>query len=179
MWHSLPMKSRFAAAVAAAWLGTLGVASAGPAEDLKEAQKLQASGKLAQALEKVEAVLLAQPRDPQARFLKGVLLTDQKQPAEATKVFQALTQDYPELPEPWNNLAVLYAAQGEYDKARTALEVAISTHPGYSTAHENLGDIYAQMAGRSYDRALQLDKNNTTARAKLATVKDLVQPPKK
>ena len=179
MRYRLPLKSGCAATLAAAWLGMSGIASAGPTEDLKEAQKLQASGKLAPALEKVEAVLRVQPRDPQARFLKGVLLTDQKQPAEAMKVFVALTEDYPELPEPWNNLAVLYAAQGEYDKARTALELAISTHPGYATAHENLGDIYAQMAGRSYDRALQLDKNNTTARAKHATVKDLVQPPKK
>jgi tetratricopeptide (TPR) repeat protein len=47
-------------------------------------------------------------------------------------VFSKLTEDYPELPEPYNNLAVLYAQQKQYDKARTALEMAIRIHPGYA-----------------------------------------------
>jgi tetratricopeptide (TPR) repeat protein len=124
-------------------------------------------------MDKVDAVLKAQPKDPQARFLKGLLLTEQKKTADAITVFTGLTEDYPELPEPYNNLAVLYASQGNYDKAKAALELAIHTHPSYATAHENLGDVYAQLASRAYDRALQLDKNNTAAQVKLAMVKDL------
>ena len=73
---------------------------------------------------------------------------------------------------------MLYASQGNYDKAKAALELAIHTHPSYATAHENLGDIYAQLARRAYDKALQLDKNNATAQSKLAMVKDLFLPPK-
>ena len=73
---------------------------------------------------------------------------------------------------------MLYASQGNYDKAKAALELAIHTHPSYATAHENLGDIYAQLARRAYDKALQLDKNNTAAQAKLSMVKDLFSPPK-
>ena len=92
---------------------------------------------------------------------------------EAIQVFTGLTEDFPELPEPYNNLAVLYASQGNYDKAKSALELAIHTHPSYATAHENLGDVYAQLASRAYDRALQLDKTNTTAQMKLAMVKEL------
>src|SRR5258706_5784418 len=151
----------------------VGVAFAAPADDLKEAQKLYNSGKLQPALEKVDAFLNAQPKDPQGRFLKDLVLTEQKKTAEAIQVFTGLTEDYPELPEPYNNVAVLYASQGNYDKAKSALELAIHTHPSYATAHENLGDIYAQLASRAYDRALQLDKNNTTAQTKLALVKDL------
>ena len=97
---------------------------------------------------------------------------------EAIQVFTGLTEDFPELPEPYNNLAVLYASLGNYDKAKSALELAIHTHPSYATAHENLGDIYAQLASRAYDRALQLDKNNTTAQVKLAMVKDIFVAPK-
>ena len=178
MLHRTPMKSRIAAALAAVVLGTVGVAWAGPAEDLKEAQKLYASGKVLPAMDKVDAVLKAQPKDPQARFLKGLLLTEQKKTAEAIQVFTGLTEDYPELPEPYNNLAVLYAQQGNYDKAKAALELAIHTHPSYATAHENLGDVYAQLASRAYDRALQLDKNNAAAQVKLAMVKDLFTPQK-
>jgi len=68
---------------------------------------------------------------------------------------------------------VLYASQGQYDKARSALEMAIRTHPSYATAHENLGDIYAKMASQAYDKALQLDKGNTAAQIKLNLIKDL------
>src|SRR5688572_21416469 len=173
MLHRTPMRTRFAAALAAALLGTVGIAWAGPAEDLKEAQKLYASGRVQPAMDKVDAVLKAQPKEPQARFLKGLLLTEQKKTAEAIQVFTGLTEDYPELPEPYNNLAVLYASQGNYDKAKAALELAIHTHPSYATAHENLGDVYAQLASRAYDRALQLDKTNAAAQVKLSMVKDL------
>ena len=172
MLHRIPMKARLAAALFVALLGSA-AAWAAPADDLKEAQKLYQQGKLQPALDKVEGYLKAQPKDPQGRFLKGLLLTEQKRIPEAIQVFTGLTEDFPELPEPYNNLAVLYASQGNYDKAKAALELAIHTHPSYATAHENLGDIYAQLASRAYDRALQLDKTNTTAQVKLAMIKDL------
>src|SRR5438093_2806195 len=78
------------------------------------------------------------------------------------------------MPEPYNNLAVLYAGQGDYQKARKALETAIRTHPSYAVAHENLGDIYATLASQAYDKALQLDSGNAAARKKLALIKELV-----
>ena len=156
----------------------LATAWAGPAEDVKEASRLYQQGKLDNALAKVNTALAQQPKDAQGRFVKGLILTEQKKPADAIQVFTGLTEDYPELPEPYNNLAVLYASEGNYDKAKAALELAIHTHPAYATAYENLGDIYAQLARRSYDKALQLDKSNTTAQSKLAMVKDLFIPPK-
>lgn len=143
------------------------------ADDIQDASKLFKQGQLDQALEKVNSVLSAQPKDAQARFLKGLIFTEQGKAAEAIKVFTALTEDYPELPEPYNNIAVLYAGQGQYEKAKVALEMAIRTHPSYATAHENLGDIYAKMASQAYDRALQLDKGNTSTQTKLEMIKDL------
>ena len=167
------IKSRLAAVLATAVLGVATLAWAAPADDFREAQKLYGQGKLQPALDKVEVFLRAQPKDAQGRFLKGILLTELKRTADAIQMFSGLTEDFPELPEPYNNLAVLYAQQGNYDKAKSALELAIHTHPSYATAHENLGDIYAQLASRAYDRALQLDKNNTAAQSKLALIKDL------
>jgi tetratricopeptide (TPR) repeat protein len=178
MLHRNLMLSRLAAALAAALIGVSAPAWSAPADDLREAQKLYGQGKVQPALEKIDGFLKAQPRDPQGRFLKGLLLTEQKRVPEAIQIFTGLTEDFPELPEPYNNLAVLYASQGNYDKAKSALELAIHTHPSYATAHENLGDIYAQLASRAYDRALQLDKNNNTAQVKLSMVKDLFSPQK-
>lgn len=143
------------------------------ADEIQDINKLLKQGKQAQALERVNTYLASKPKDTQARFLKGLILTEQNKNDEAIRVFSSLTEDYPELPEPYNNLAVLYAGQGQYDKAKIALEMAIRTHPSYATAHENLGDIYAKMASQAYDRALQLDKGNTATQTKLALIKDL------
>lgn len=142
-------------------------------EALQEVNQLFKQGQLDKALDRVNAYLATQPKEARGRFLKGLILTEQNKPAEAIKIFTALTEDYPELPEPYNNLAVLYASQGKYDKARDALEMAIRTHPSYATAHENLGDIYAKMASQAYDKALQIDRGNATAQTKLNLIKEL------
>jgi tetratricopeptide (TPR) repeat protein len=125
-------------------------------------------------MEKVDAYLSSRPKDAQGRFLKGLIFTEMNKPAEAISVFTKLSEDYPELPEPYNNLAVLYAQQKQYDKARTALEMAIRTHPSYAIAYENLGDVYAKLASQAYDKALQLDNSNATTQNKLALIRDLI-----
>jgi tetratricopeptide (TPR) repeat protein len=122
-------------------------------------------------------MLATKPKDPQARFLKGLIYADQGNSKDAIDVFLALTKDYPDLPEPYNNLAVIYASQGQYDKARGALEQSIRTHPSYATAYENLGDVYAKLASQAYDKALQIDSANAGAKNKLALVRDLVGGP--
>jgi len=154
-------------------------ASSVRADDLADAQQLFRAGQRDQALDKVNHVLASTPKEPQARFLKGVILTEQGKQAEAVEIFTKLTQDYPNLPEPYNNLAVIYANQGQYDKARTALEQSIRTHPSYATAYENLGDVYAKLASQAYGKALQLDASNKGAENKLSMVKELTrdQPP--
>jgi tetratricopeptide (TPR) repeat protein len=143
------------------------------ADEIQEINKLFKQGQQEQALGRINTYLTSKPKDAQARFLKGLILTEQNKTNEAIRVFSDLTEDFPELPEPYNNLAVLYASQGQYDKARIALEMAIRTHPSYATAHENLGDIYAKMASQAYDRALQLDHSNTSTQTKLAMVKEI------
>ena len=102
------------------------------ADDMQDAAKLLKAGQHQQALERVNKALASKPRDPQARFLKGLILTEQGNTREAIDIFSKLTQDYPELPEPYNNLAVIYASQGQYEKARTSLEQSIRTHPSYA-----------------------------------------------
>lgn len=155
----------------------LAVALPAFADDVQDAAKLLKAGQHRQALERVNKALAAKPRDPQARFLKGLILTEQGNSKEAIEIFTKLTQDYPELPEPYNNLAVIYASQGQYDRARAALEQSIRTHPSYATAYENLGDVYAKLASQAYDKALQIDSSNTAAKNKLSLTRELVGRP--
>jgi len=161
-------------AILLAWIPAAAAQAAAP--NVQDANQTFRKGNNAAALEKVNAFLVANPKDAQGRFLKGLILTELNRQNEAIKVFTDLTEDYPELPEPYNNLAVLYAAQAQFDRAKNSLEMAIRTHPSYATAHENLGDIYAKMASQSYDKALQLDKSNTSALTKLAMIRDLFSP---
>jgi len=121
-------------------------------------------GQHAKALERVNQYLAQKPGDPNARFAKGLILAEQNKTKEAIEVFSSLSKDYPELPEPYNNLAVLYASQGQYEKAREQLEKSIRTHPSYATAYENLGDVYTKLASQAYDKALQFDSSNSAAK---------------
>ncbi|MBC7755639.1 MAG: tetratricopeptide repeat protein [Bdellovibrio sp.] len=143
------------------------------ADELKDISQMADNGQQAAALERINTYLAANPKDAQAMFMKGIILAESNKREEAIKAFTDLTEKYPNLPEPYNNLAVLYADAGQYDKAKNALETAIKTHPSYATAHENLGDIYARMASEAYDKALQLDSGNSRAQSKLAMIKDL------
>ncbi len=147
------------------------------ADDYDPVNRLLRDGQLQQAMVKAEAYLAQNPRDPQMRFLKALIQQDGGQRDAAIASYVALTQDYPELPEPYNNVAVLYAAHGDFEKARDALEMATRNSRSYATAHENLGDVYARLAEKSYRQALQLDASNTTLAPKLTLIRQLINTP--
>src|SRR5258708_34388565 len=96
--------------------------AASPSVD--EAQGLIAKGKYADALQKLDGHLSSAPQDAEARFTRGLVLVRLNRNDDAAKAFTDLTRDYPQLPEPYNNLAVIYAQQGDYDKPRNAPEAA-------------------------------------------------------
>jgi len=147
-------------------------AFAARADDLQDASKFLKAGQHSQALERVNKALKAKPRDPQARFLKGIIVTEQGNSKEAIEIFTKLTQDYPELPEPYNNLAVLQAAVGRYEVARSLLLRSIEAQGNYITARDNLGDLYLAMAADAYTQALRLSPQDKDLQAKLAVARD-------
>jgi tetratricopeptide (TPR) repeat protein len=144
------------------------------ADEYTDVSQLMRSGKTAEALAKIEQHLVTRPRDPQMRFFKGLIQRDTGKPNEAIATFTALTEEYPELPEPYNNLAVLYAAQNQFERARAALEMALKNNPRYAVAYENLGDVYARLAAEAYDKALQIDATaSASVLPKLKVVREL------
>lgn len=169
----LPARSNARALLAAALL-CLAVGT--KADELSDVERLYRAGQTDAAMARTDKFLSAKPTDPQMRFMKGVMLAEAGRNAEAASVFSKLTEDHPDLVEPYNNLAAIYAATGDYPKARSTLEQALRANPGYATAHENLGDVYVAMAGQSYARALQLAPNNPGIGPKLTLVRQLLQP---
>lgn len=123
------------------------------ADDLASAQRLWLAGQKAQAVEQVEAALARTPDDLQLRFALGVMRMELGERAKAKTLFIRLTQDFPDLADPYNNLAVLHAAAGELDEAKAALEQALRLQPEHAQAQENLGDVLLRLALRAYQRA--------------------------
>ncbi|MEY2619321.1 MAG: hypothetical protein RL522_2323 [Pseudomonadota bacterium] len=137
------------------------------------AQMLRA-GRVAEALARSEQLLATRPRDPQLQFLRAQALAGSDRASEAIEAYLQITREYPELPEPHNNLAVLYASQNQLEAARAALEAALRANPTYATAHENLGDIQLRLAVQSWSRARQLEPGLVTVGPKLATARSLI-----
>jgi tetratricopeptide (TPR) repeat protein len=157
----------------------LGISAPLFADALADAQRLIRKGQFPQAMEAIDHQLASTPNDPQARFLKGIIYSETNKTDEAIAVYTKLNEDYPEFPEPYNNLAVLYARQKQYEKARMALDMAIQAHPSYATAYENLGDVYAKLSNQAYGKAVQLDGASKLAKTKLDLSRELISPPAK
>jgi Flp pilus assembly protein TadD len=142
--------------------------------ELQQVQKLMAAGQLKTALARADAHLAKNTRDAQMRFVRGVILAELKDTTGAREVFERLTEEFPELPEPYNNLAVIHASQGQLERARTLLEAALAIRPDYATAHENLGDIYLQLSVDAYQRAAKLQPGNRNLGNKLSLSRELL-----
>jgi Flp pilus assembly protein TadD len=162
-------------AVAALAFATAAVAQQPPPPPsaATEIAELMKAGRNDEALARADSRLKDNPRDAQVRFMRGVILAEQGKTVEAGVVFESLIQEFPELPEPYNNLAVLHAAQGRYESALRLLQQALQAQPGYATAYENLGDLYLSMAEQAYGRAAERDAANRTAPAKLALAREM------
>jgi len=153
--------------------GSVGSIALADQATVNEVNQLLDQGKVNEAARRAQSHLKQNPNDVQVRFLQGVIAAEQRKYDQAIQVFTALTQEFPGLPEPYNNLAVLYAAKGEERKAAQVLEQAIRTNPSYATAHENLGDLYARMASDAYAKALQLEGSRKTIEPKLSLIKQI------
>lgn len=135
-----------------------------PETPTQVANRLEAmidDGQTAPALAEIENLQKARAAsnisgiDARLLFLQARALTRQGALARAADIYQDMTVKFPELPEPWNNLAVLYAAQGRLDEAQRALEMALLTDPSYGAARANLGDIHLMQAARAHREAAE------------------------
>ncbi|PIG00006.1 tetratricopeptide repeat protein [Comamonas sp. 26] len=172
----MPVRNLLSTAARMAVVAVMLTAGSAYADDYSDVAQLLKSGKTQQALQKADTYLAKNARDPQMRFLRGIALTNDGKTEDAITAFRLLTEDYPELPEPYNNLAVIYARQGDLDRARSALEAAVRNNPNYAVAHENLGDIYARLAYQSYAQSLAKGGRPAALNPKLKQLKDMLQP---
>ena len=155
-------------------LTLLALAAAGAlhAQDAREVERLFRGGDAALAMQRADKAIADRPRDASMRFVRAVMLTELQRTAEAIDALNKLIEDFPDLPEPYNNLAVLLAAQGRIDNARDLLETALRHDPGYAVAHENLGDVFARLALRAFERASS-NRSDESLQRKLRLTREL------
>jgi Flp pilus assembly protein TadD len=153
----------------------LALAAAGPAcaQEHRDIERLFRSGDTALAMQRADKAIAERPRDATMRFLRAVMLTELQRTNEAIDALNKLIEDFPDLPEPYNNLAVLLAAQGRIDAARELLETALRHDPGYAVANENLGDVFLRLAQRAFERATNAGRNDENLQRKLRLTRDL------
>ncbi len=150
---------------------------------LDQAQGLWLAGHRSEAVAEINAALKRSPEDLKLRFTLGVYSMELKDLGTALNIFNSLTQDFPDLADPYNNLAVIRASQGDLDQARADLEQALRLQPDHAQAQENLGDVMLRLALRAYQRAEKsLIAPSDSLAAKLAQTQSLVlklTPPSK
>lgn len=118
-----------------------------------DVERMIRNGQYEQASQVSRQHLQKNPQDPQMRLLRSRILDARGEKVEATAALESLTQEFPELPEPHNNLAVLYAGQGRLQDALASLHKAVAARPDYAVALENLGDLYLSMALQAFQQA--------------------------
>lgn len=142
---------------------------------VEQIQRLIREGSYETALAEAAKTGEQHPRRVEINFLVGVAQSRLGRVDEAIATFEALVRDYPELAEPYNNLAVLHAGRNELERARAVLEQAIRVQPSYAVARENLGDVLLRLARREYDLAARSATTTATASRKLELVDELIQ----
>lgn len=172
----VPSAAELKGLIATAVIAAAFVSVNSDASDLDNATRLLRAGKHAEAMKVLDAGLKIDANAPQLRFTKGLVLMEQKRTQEAIAIFLKLSEDYPDLPEPYNNLAVLYSQDNQFEKARTALNMAIKTNASYATALANLGDIHARMAAQSYGKAMNVQGQNVGTQSKLQVLTAFAVP---
>ena len=139
-----------------------------------EVRALLARGDLASALLRAQAGVAARPADAQSRFVLGVVLMDMGRDSQALAVFTELTQAYPELPDPMNNIALLQARAGQLEAARQSLETALRNDPAHRAARVNLGQVHLMLAAQAWSQAHAAMPADTALLQKLQSVRALL-----
>ena len=145
-----------------------------------DVEKLIRARRYQDAITQINTDLKKTPGNVQLRFVKARLQIEMRQFDQAKKTLIEITQQFPELAEPYNNLAAIAANQGQWIEARDYLELALKLKPTYAIASANLGEIYIRLGAQAYEDAAkntQLNQRQYSNRAK--ALLDVLKPPAK
>ena len=146
------------------------------ADAAAEINTLLSRGDLGAALLRAQAAHATNPRDVQVRFLHALVLMDLQRNSEAMTRFTSLSQDFPELADPFNNMALLHARAGELHQARAALETALRNDPGHRVARANLGQVHVMLAVQAWEQLASGGRLDASQQRQLDAARALLTP---
>lgn len=136
-----------------------------------QAQSMAENGNPRGALRQLESRLATNPQDSRAAYLKGLVLMQLGRGEEAERWYKMMQANFPDLPQPGNALAVIYAGRGDLPAAELALRDVLLKHPEHNSARVNLARLYVQMAQAEYEKALKATPDNAMIARKLEALK--------
>jgi tetratricopeptide (TPR) repeat protein len=142
-----------------------------------EIEKLVKTQKFPEAISRINELLIKSPRNVQLRFVLARLQIELKQYPAAQKTLIEITQQFPELAEPYNNLAALAANQGQWIEARDYLELALKLKPNYAIASANLGEVYTRLAAKAYIDAAKQRTNQREYQRRATALLGILKTP--
>jgi Flp pilus assembly protein TadD len=142
-----------------------------------EVAALLSQDRKADALARTQQALLVAPRDAQTRFLHALVQLELGRDAEALDGFTQLSQEFPELPEPLNNIALLQVRAGKLDAARVSLEAALRNSPSHRAARANLAEVHLMLAVAAWERLAQAAPLEARQAQRLQAVRALLAAP--
>lgn len=143
-------------------------------DDLSEINDLVVAKNYDEALDATDELIEETPDDPKLHFLKATILEKFGDMSGAIKIYQHLTKNFPTLPEPFNNLAIHQANNGDYQAAITTLEAAFNANKSYATTYKNLQAIYNKLASDSY--RIALNSTSPESALELAALQKVTAP---
>ena len=128
---------------------------------LREAHAAMQAGSPSDARQKLQAILLGNPRQFQALHLLGVVEGQLGRPEAAAALLEQALQLQPRAPDVLNNLGMILYALGRHREAADRYRAAIALAPGYAIAHNNLGIALSSLGQREeaaacFRKALEL-----------------------
>ena len=125
------------------------------------------------ALKYIDEGLTRNPISAQLKFQKSVLFEAQGRTDLAEKELESFIKTFPEIPEAYNNLARYATNRGDFKRAEQLLSEALALRPSYTTARENLANLYLAQAVQSFKIA---SKNGSrTASRRLSALQELLK----
>ena len=144
-----------------------------------EIEKSLKAKKYTEAISQIDAQLKKTPQNIQLRFIKTRIQIELRQFELAKKTLLEITQQFPELAEPYNNLAALAANKNQWIEARDYLEMALKLKPTYAVALANLGEVYIRLGIQTYEEAAKAQTNQRQYSIRAKALQDILKPPPK
>jgi predicted TPR repeat methyltransferase len=112
-----------------------------PQKLLNKAVALHQAGKLAEADALYKKILDAQPDNPDALHMSGVIAQQTGKHQKAVTLISRARKSYPAMPELHNNLGLALESSGRSDEAEVSYRTAIGLRPSYADAHQNYATL--------------------------------------